>query len=284
MSAARQITFLSDFGRSDVFVGLCHAVIAGIAPDAPVADLTHDIPPHDVVAGALALADCVAYVPGAVHMAVVDPGVGSRRAGMVVVAGDALLVGPDNGLLLPAAQRLDGPTAAYRLRAPRFRRPQVSPTFHGRDIFAPAAAHLALGVAPDAFGEPLDVDRLADPGLPRTVAGDRVITTAVRGVDRFGNVQVAAAVADLARAGLEEQRSLRLVTDAAAYELRRVTTFADLEPDALGLLEDSMGWLAIVADRDSAARRLRLAASDPVRLEAGGRRGEDGNWRVGGER
>jgi S-adenosyl-L-methionine hydrolase (adenosine-forming) len=268
--AVRQITFLSDFGHGDVFVGLCHAVIAAIAPTARVADLTHEIPPHDVVAGAVALADCVPYVPAAVHMAVVDPGVGSQREGVVIVAGDALLVGPDNGLLVPAARRLGGPSAAYRLSAPRFRRPQVSPTFHGRDIFAPAAAHLALGVAPDAFGTALDVDRLADPGLPVTRVADRVITAAVRGIDRFGNVQVAVTAADLARAGLEKRRSLRLVTAGGAFELRRATTFSDLEPGALGLIEDSMGWLAVVMDRDTAARRVRLATHDPVRLEGEG--------------
>jgi hypothetical protein len=266
MTAARQITFLSDFGRSDVFVGLCHAVMAAIAPAARVADLTHDIPQHDVVAGAAALADCVPYVPSAVHLAVVDPGVGSQRAGVVVVAGDALLVGPDNGLLVPAARRLGGPVAAYRLSAPRFRASRVSPTFHGRDVFAPAAAHLALGVPPDAFGAALDVDGLVDPGLPGADVGDGVITTAVRGVDRFGNVQTAATAGDLVRAGLHDGRSVRLVVDAGTFELTRATTFADLERGALGLIDDSMGWLAIVLNRDAAARHLRLAPGDGVRL------------------
>jgi hypothetical protein len=265
---ARQITFLTDYGREDVFVGLCHAVIAAIAPTARVADLTHDIPPQDVRAGAMALADCVPYVRAAVHLAVVDPGVGSRRDGVVIVAGDALLVGPDNGLLLPAARRLGGVAAAYRLSDPRLRAQRVSRTFHGRDVFAPAAAHLASGIEPAAFGAALDVAGLVDLALPAAAVDDRTLAAPVRGIDRFGNVQLAATRADLARARLLDAQRLQLVTDQRSFEVRQVETFADLEHDELGLIEDSFGWLAVVADRDHAARRLQLHTSDTVRVVA----------------
>lgn len=268
MVSLRQITFLSDFGRRDVFVGLCHAVMAAIAPDAPVADLTHDIPAHDVRAGAVALVDCVSYVPAAVHLAVVDPGVGSQRAGVVLVAGDALLVGPDNGLLLPAARRLGGVSAAYRLGDPRFRAPTVSRTFHGRDIFAPAAAHLASGTDPAAFGAALDAAGLVEIELPAADVGDRVITTAVRSIDRFDNAQLAVTAADLLAAGLLGGQRLQLLTDRGTFELRHAATFADLEGGELGLIEDSFGWLAVVMDRNAAARRLQLDAFDIVRLRA----------------
>jgi hypothetical protein len=263
-----QITFLSDFGRRDVFVGLCHAVMAGIAPGVPVADLTHDIAPHDIRAGAVALADCVPYVPDAVHLAVVDPGVGTARAGVVLVAGSALLVGPDNGLLLPAAQRLGGVAAAYRLRAQRFQAPRVSRTFHGRDIFAPAAAHLARGTAPDEFGEALDTAGLVAPALPEADLGAGAIAAPVRAIDRFDNAQLAVTAQDLARAGLSGGQRLQLLTDDGSFPIRHVAMFGDLDHGELGLMEDSFGWLAVVLDRDRAARRLRLRAFDIVRLVA----------------
>jgi S-adenosylmethionine hydrolase len=266
--AERQITFLTDFGLDDVFVGLCHAVMAAIAPTVPVADLTHQIPPQDVRSGAMVLADCVPYVPAAVHLAVVDPGVGSQRDGVVLVARQALLVGPDNGLLLPAARRLGGVTAAYRLSDPRFRATRVSRTFHGRDIFAPAAAHLALGVDPAAFGEAIEVGRLVDLAVPVAKVGDGAIAAQVRTIDRFGNVQLAATTSDLAKARLMAGQRLQLVTDQRSFAIRYVEIFGDLERDELGLIEDSFGWLAVVLDRDHAARRLQLQAFDTVRIVA----------------
>jgi hypothetical protein len=264
---ARPITFLTDFGREGVFVGLCHAVMAAIAPAAPVADLTHEIPPQDVRAGAIALADCVPYVPAAVHLAVVDPGVGSQRHGVVLVAGDALLVGPDNGLLLPAARRLGGVTSGYHLSSARYQATKVSRTFHGRDVFAPAAAHLAAGVAPSEFGDEVDVDNLVDLAVPVATVGPGVVAAPVRGIDRFGNVQLTATPADIARAGRPGRASgLTLLTDHGTFEIRQVGTYSDLEHGELGLLEDSFGWLALVMDRSAAAQRLGVHELDVVRL------------------
>jgi S-adenosyl-L-methionine hydrolase (adenosine-forming) len=264
----RTITFLSDFGLEGVYVGLCHAVMATIAPAAPVADLTHEIPPQDVRVGAMALADCVPYVPAAVHLAVVDPGVGSQRRGVVLVAGDALLVGPDNGLLLPAARRLGGVTAGFGLSERRFQAARVSRTFHGRDVFSPAAAHLAAGVPPPEFGDEVDLDALVDLALPVATVSGTAVAAPVRDVDRFGNVRLAATAEDLARASGAGVVRLELRTDRETFEIRQVGTYSDLEPGELGLLVDSFGWLAVVMDRDAAARRIRVHERDVVRLVA----------------
>ena len=268
MTRGRQITFLTDFGREGVFVGLCHAVMAVIAPAAPVADLTHEIPPQDVRAGAIALADCVPYVPAAVHLAVVDPGVGSQRHGVVLVAGDALLVGPDNGLLLPAARRLGGVTDGYRLTNAHFQAAKVSRTFHARDVFAPAAAYLATGVPPSQLGDEVRVDRLVDLGLPAATVSRGVVAAPVRSIDRFGNIQLSATTADLARGSGTDDQRLTLLTDHGTFEIRQVGTYSDLAHGELGLLEDSFGWLALVMDRAAAAQRLGVHELDVVRLVA----------------
>ena len=150
---ARPITFLSDYGYDDEFAGVCRAVIAGIAPEATVIDLTHGVPRHAIRQGATILANALPYASPGVHMAVVDPGVGSpRRALAVRVASeDRVLVGPDNGLLWPAVEHLGGAVEAVDVSLSEFRLEPISATFHGRDVFAPVAAHLALGASlPDA--------------------------------------------------------------------------------------------------------------------------------------
>src|SRR5579862_4926258 len=155
------ITFLSDFGLTDDFVGTCHGVIAGIAPDVRVIDITHGIRPGHVLQGALVLANTLAYMPAGIHLAVVDPGVGGGRRALALRDGEGRLhVGPDNGLLLLAADRLGGVVEARELANPDYSLQPVSRTFHGRDLFAPAAAHLAAGVALDELGPPLDPDEL----------------------------------------------------------------------------------------------------------------------------
>ena len=154
---ARFVTFLSDFGLQDEFVGTCHGVIKRIAPDVQIIDLTHGIPPRNVLHGALVLAKALEYVPLGVHLAVVDPGVGTSRRPLALEDGEGrLYVGPDNGLLIPAAEAGGGIAAAHELANPRYALDRVSRTFHGRDLFAPAAAHLALGVPPAELGPPLD--------------------------------------------------------------------------------------------------------------------------------
>ncbi|CAN5914277.1 SAM-dependent chlorinase/fluorinase [soil metagenome] len=263
------ITFLSDFGLTDTYIGICRAVMAAITPDATVVDLTHTVPALDVRRGATALADCVTVAPVAIHLAVVDPDQ-AVRPGIVVVAGDARLVGPDNGLLLPAAEVLGGVDTAYQLTDPRWHRTPVSPVFRGRDVFAPVAAHLAGGVAPDAVGPAIDphaLQRLC--GIDARVHRGS-IATEIRHVDCYGNVQLSVTIGDLQRAGLDARAPVRVGTPRETLHVRRVDSFSDLETGELGIVEDSFGWLAIVAGAAPAADKLGLARADPIRLGADG--------------
>src|ERR671934_768903 len=169
---ARFVTFLSDFGLEDEFVGTCHGVIKRIAPEVQIIDITHGIPPQNVLHGALVLAKTLEYMPVGVHLAVVDPGVGSARRPLALRDREGrLYVGPDNGLLVPAVERFGGVDAAHELPNPAYALEPVSRTFHGRDLFSPAAAHLALGVALEELGPPLDAEALARLDLPEPELG-----------------------------------------------------------------------------------------------------------------
>ena len=150
------ISMTTDYGVDDGFVAVCKGVIARLAPHVRTIDITHTVPPQDVRRGASVLAQTAPYLPPAVHLAVIDPGVGTSRRGLVLVAGGSMLVGPDNGLLVPAADSLGEIESGYELANPEYWLPSVSPTFHGRDVFAPVAAHLASGVPPDKLGPPVE--------------------------------------------------------------------------------------------------------------------------------
>jgi hypothetical protein len=257
--------FLSDFGLADPYVGVCHAVMASIAPGVQVVDLLHTVPALDVRRGATALADCVGVAPAAVHLAVIDPDPVARH-GIVVRAGAGHLVGPDNGMLLPAADALGGPAAAFALDDPSWHRTPVSPVFRGRDVFAPAAAHLACGVPAAELGRRIDIDTLHRmPAVDATV-GHRRIAAPVRNVDLYGNVQLPVTDDDLRLAGLDHRQPVRVVTTNGAVEVRRVDSFSDLASGELGIVEDSFGWLAIVAGGTDAARCLGIGRTDDVRL------------------
>ena len=262
----RPILFLSDFGLDDEYVGLCHAVMARVAPGSRVIDLHHGIPPQDVTTGALTLAQAVPYAPeDAVYLAVVDPGVGTRRRGIAVDAGPGALVGPDNGVLTLAVDALGGARRAVALEPGRVVPWPVSDTFHGRDVFAPAAARLASGVDLDEVGEEIDVDTLSDLLVGEPLVEDGRVATTVMGVDRFGNVRLGARPEELERAGLSGHE-LTLLRGGAPVSVVRARTFGELEPPAFGLLVDSAGWLAVVRVGGSAAEALGLSAGDPVEL------------------
>ena len=192
MSAgAPVITFLSDYGLEDDFVGVCHGVIALICPQARVIDLTHGVRRHDVRAGAAMLAGALAYLPIGVHLAVVDPDVGAKRRAVALrLADDRLLVGPDNGLLSLAAEEAGGVVEAVEIAHSNFRLEPVSATFHGRDIFAPVAARLAAGAALAVAGEPCDPGHLVRLELPRARRDGETLVAQAMYVDRFGNVQL----------------------------------------------------------------------------------------------
>jgi S-adenosylmethionine hydrolase len=265
---SRPILFLSDFGVDDEYVGLCHAVIARVAPDARVIDLHHGVPPQDITTGALTLAQAVAYGPDdAVFLAVVDPGVGTRRRGVAVEAGPGMLVGPDNGVLALAAEAMGGPTRAVALVPGQVVPWPVSRTFHGRDMFAPAAARLAMGSPLNDVGDPIDPDTLSELRVGEPLVEPGRVATSVIGIDRFGNARLGARPADLEVAGIEGHE-LSLVRDGSPVPLRRVATYGELDPGSSGLLKDSAGWLAVVVNGASAAEALGLGRGDRVELVA----------------
>ncbi len=248
------VSFTTDYGLSDGFVAACHGVIARIAPAVRLIDVTHEVPPQQVRTGAEVLAQTAPFLPEAVHLAVVDPGVGTARRGVVVVAERGILVGPDNGLLLPAADALGGVKAAFELTAPEYRLPVLSSTFHGRDIFAPAAAHLALGVPPAGFGPSVEnLVRLPDPFV--AVFPGKLVSEVLT-VDHFGNVQLAASPADLALSGLSGTVSVS--SEHVLVKALVGDTFGTVPPGRNVLYTDSSGRLAVAVNGGSAADVLRL--------------------------
>jgi len=260
------ITFLTDFGLQDDFVGTCHGVMARIAPDARVIDLTHGIPPQAVLRGALVLANTTPYLPVGVHLAVVDPGVGSeRRAVAVRTRDERVFVGPDNGLLMLAADAV-GVEAAHELADPRFRLANVSHTFHARDVFAPAAAHLAAGVALSELGPAVEPRELVRLDLPRPELGRSQISAEVLVVDRFGNVSTNARREHVAALGVAagDKVEIRLALDR--YYALVAETFADADPGELILYEDSYGLMTLAISRGDAAGLTGVAAGDEIRI------------------
>jgi S-adenosylmethionine hydrolase len=261
------ITFLSDFGLQDAFVGTCHGVMKRLAPDAQIIDITHGIPPQQVLQGALVLANTLPYMPEGVHLAVVDPGVGSHRRALAVRTGDGrLLVGPDNGLLLVAADGLGGVAEAYELASPEYALDSVSRTFHGRDLFSPAAAHLALGVEPARLGPPIDPQALVRLDLSEPEVGQNRIRAIVLYVDHFGNMQLNLKRTDLEQAGVLPGVTVELELALERYFAVAARTFADARPGDIILYEDSFGNIAIAISGGSAAALFGAAASDEVRI------------------
>jgi len=263
------ITFLSDYGLEDDFVGVCHGVIATICPRARVIDIAHEVPRHDVRAGAVILRGALPYMPVGVHLAVVDPEVGAeRRAVALRVADERLLVGPDNGLLSLAAAGAGGVVEAADIARSPFRLEPVSATFHGRDLLAPVAARLAGGAALAEAGDLFDPDRLVRIELPRPRREAGALVTDAIYIDRFGNVQLGVGHDELAGSGLELGRRVRLeVAGRGCHEAKYVRTFADVEPGELLVYEDAYRALAVAIRRGSAAARLGLAVDDELRIK-----------------
>jgi S-adenosylmethionine hydrolase len=259
------VTFLSDYGTADEFVGLVKCVIRDLAPQVSVVDLTHEVPPHDVRAGGLTLARCIQYVPSGVVLAVVDPGVGTdRRAVAIEVAeGAGILLGPDNGLLAPAVAMAGGAGRAVVLTNTEYHLPAPGATFAGRDVFAPVAAHLCNGVALEELGDLIEPDLLLPGIVPiaREEAGGLV--GEILWVDRFGNAQINVGPEDVD--GWGDRIRLRFGADVRVGQL--TATFAEIGEGTVGLVVDSYGLLAVALDRASAADELRLAAGDRVVLE-----------------
>ncbi len=261
------ITFLSDYGTDDEFVGVVKSVIRTICPEATVVDLTHGIAPHDIRAGGLALARSVEYLMPGVVLAIVDPGVGTERRAVAVEVGDgqSVLVGPDNGLLAPAVAMCGGATAAVDLITSPYRLDAPGSTFDGRDVFGPAAAHLAAGVPIAELGTAIDPAGLFPGVMPLSrVEGDALVAQ-VLWVDRFGNAQLNVDPLEIASYGAR----VELRFGDAPRTARVVQTFSELTPGEVGLLVDSNGLLCVAMDRRSAAAELGLDEGDGVSLAQG---------------
>ena len=265
-----RISFLSDFGLQDEFVGVVHAVIDRIAPGTRVLDLTHQVAAHDVGSGAMTLWRSVPWLVPGVVLAVVDPGVGtSRRAVAVEVASmEAFLVGPDNGLLLPAALRLGPVTGAVCLSSPQPGEP--GGTFAGRDLFAPAAARLSAGAQLAELGEPVDPTSLV--GVPfegpvLELGETPALSCRVIWIDRFGNAQLNASIGDYQLLGApEEVRVDRPGSTGQVGVLPVALAYGDLDPGELGVVVDSYRMLSLCLREGSAAGRLGLRPGEPVRV------------------
>jgi S-adenosylmethionine hydrolase len=261
------ITLLTDYGRDDDFVGVCHGVIRTIHPEAQIIDLTHGVRRYAVRQGALVLRNTLPYTPVGVHLAIVDPQVGTeRRAVGLRTADGRLLVGPDNGLLSLAWERCGGVELAVDVSRSPHRLEPVSATFHGRDIFAPVAAHLARGAALEDAGDPLDPAELTTVELPEPRVDDGAVVAHALVIDRFGNAALNVGHEDMAGTGITLGGTVELEVAHERYLATYAQTFADVRPGELIVYEDAYRTLAVAINRGDAAATLALRPDAELRL------------------
>lgn len=264
------ITFLSDFGLGDEWAGVCKGVMCTLAPECRVVDLTHQVPPFDIRKGAFVLAAAVPRLRAAAHLAVVDPtvGVAERRAVAVESRIGDILVGPDNGLLVPALGRLGGPRRAVEITNPEIMLRPVCPTFHARDVFAPAAAHLARGGAFDELGQALDADSLIAAPWPTAEVSPRSVFAEIIDVDHFGSARLSCSRGEIQRGGfvLSQGNPYELSVDERTAPTTFATTYGGVAPGEAVLLFDSSDFLAIAVNQGSAVNVLGLEIGAPVTL------------------
>lgn len=258
------ICLVSDFGLDDTWVGVCHAVIVRACPQARVVDLSHHVPPYDVRTGAFVAASGVHQLPDAIHMVVVDPGVGGERRGICVVTSEGtVLLGPDNGVLLPAASMGGGVHRAFELPVDA----TASATFHGRDVFAPAAAEIACGAAPSDLWPQVEVTSLAEAPFSMCVREGEYVHGEVLGMDRFGSVRLNVPVSRRDELGLGgELLEVGIGHNALAVPVQR--TFSEVEQGDPLLVFDSSGWLTLAVNQGSAADRYGVVPGSRVRVRA----------------
>jgi S-adenosyl-L-methionine hydrolase (adenosine-forming) len=267
---ARCIVFLSDYGHRSPCVGTVHAVIRQIDAEIPIVDLTHDIAPQQVRAGAIALADAVPYLPHrAVVLAVVDPGVGGARRAVAVHTREGFsFIGPDNGLLAPAVALTGGADTVYELTSSQWRIEPVSRTFHGRDLFAPVAARLASGGSLTGAGQPIDPSVLVTIQLPQPRVEPGKVTAEVLNIDVFGNVRLAASPGELQAAGIAIGGPAEIETGGMRLPTRLVGAFDDVARNESLVYMDSNGSLSIAVNGGNAAEQLNIAHGAEVTIIA----------------
>ena len=268
MTHFRYLSFLTDYGLEDGFVAACHGVGARLAPHAAIIDVTHQVPAGDIRRGAAVLAQTVPYLPPAVHVAVVDPGVGTARRGVAVAAGDSVFVGPDNGLLSWAVAACGGAARAFSLTNSRLWLNRVTATFHGRDIFMPVAAHLATDAELTAAGEEIDVTALVTLPAPERLVRDGTAEGEVLTVDRFGNVQLTITGSDAATIGVTPGGAILVRCGRHQLTLPYRDMFGAVAPGELVAYADSAGLVSIAVNGGDAARRLGLPAGARVTIMA----------------
>jgi S-adenosylmethionine hydrolase len=264
----RYLSFLTDYGLDDGFVAACHGVAARLAPHAGIIDVTHLVPAGDIRRGAAVLAQTVPYLPPAVHVAVVDPGVGTARRGVAVAAGDSVFVGPDNGLLSWAVTVAGGAARAFSLTRRQLWLDRVAPTFHGRDIFMPVAAHLAAGVELAAAGEEIDVASVVTLPAPERLVSGSVAAGEVLTVDRFGNVQLSITASDAAQIGLAPGGAAFVQCGRHQLAVPYREMFGAVPPGELVAYADSAGLICLAVNGGDAAQRLGLPPGARVSITA----------------
>jgi len=261
------VTLLTDYGRDDDFVGVCHGVIRRIHPEAKIVDITHGIERYAVRQGALVLRNTLPYMPSGVHVAVVDPQVGTERRAVALRTGDGrILVGPDNGVLSLAWERCGDVMQVVDITRSPHRLEPVSATFHGRDIFAPVAAHLAAGAELADAGDPLDPDSLVCVELPDPRVDDSAVVAHALVIDHFGNVGLNVDHEHLAGTGLTLGARVAVEAAGERYLATYAQTFADVSPGELIVYEDAYRTLALAINRGDAAGTLSLGVDAEVRL------------------
>jgi S-adenosyl-L-methionine hydrolase (adenosine-forming) len=262
------LTLLTDYGRGDEFVGVCHGVIRRIVPDVQIVDVTHGISRHDVRHGAISLRNALPYLPVGVHVAIVDPQVGTERRGVAVRCEDGnVLVGPDNGVLSLAWERAGGVAEAIDITRSSHRLEPVSATFHGRDVFAPVAARLALGASLEDAGESLDHSEIERLGSSEPeIDPDGSVRAHVTYLDRFGNAALDLSDRKLAATALRLGHRVAVTAGGQTREAAFSLTFADVPPGELIVYRDSYGAIALAVNRGSAAGDLAIGPGDEVGL------------------
>jgi S-adenosyl-L-methionine hydrolase (adenosine-forming) len=270
-SPGRPIVFLSDFGYRNEWVGICHAVMNRIAPASPIVDLSHGVPPLDVRGGAVLLVDSLPYLDaGAILLAIVDPSVGRDRDIAIESNAGMLIVGPDNGLLAPAAAALGGVARAVEVTSPEIVLTPISPSFHARDVLAPAAAHLAAGVDLATLGAAIEPATLAELKIPEPTVERGKIECEVLDLNRFGNVLLNVRESQLTESGLGEAAAIQVDATSGAGTARCVSTYADVESGDWGIIVDPRGWLLVIRGNPAnAAEGLgSVSPGDPIWLTA----------------
>jgi len=263
------VSMLTDWGLRDPYAAICHGVVLNIIPEALIVDITHEIDKYNIRHGALMLWCALPYLPIGAHMAVVDPGVGTTRRPIAIeTARGDLLVGPDNGLLIPGAERLGGIMRVHLIDSIQYRLPVLTSTFHGRDLFAPAAAHLALGVPLEAIGPEIDASELVQIDWPPVVLRKDELESTVIYTDTFGNLKLTGVTADLLDAldGLQhgDELEVRFGGRKKALTMPWAPTFGDVPAGGHLVYEDSYGRLCIAQNQGSAAESLSIAEGTSV--------------------